>query len=227
MRITSFGCSFTLGTELSDDVQDLPQPTASQLTWPALIARSLGADYVCRARGGSGNLSMMDRALSRCCYFPDDVNIINWTFADRFDYSDPGGRHFGNGKADYLTARPGESDPISDFYFRNMHSEYRDKITNLVYIKTVIDQLIGADVKFLMTSIDPTLFCQRWHAPPHLVKLQDAVRPYIHDFEGRNFLDWSRHRGFPITPAGHPLEEAHAAAAELMLPVIESILHRV
>lgn len=231
MSITSFGCSLTLGTELSDDGRDLPRPTASNLTWPALVTRAIGTDYLCAARGGSGNLSVMDRVLFNCSCCSADLRIINWTFADRFDYSDPDGRHFNRhffdrGLNDYLTARPGESDPVSDFYFRNMHSEYRDKITNLVYIKTVIDHLIDADVKFLMTSIDPTLFCQRWHAPPHVVKLQDAIRPYIHDFEGKNFIDWSRHRGFPITAAGHPLEEAHAAAAELMQPVIESILHR-
>lgn len=226
MRITSFGCSLTFGTELSDDGRDLPQPTASSLTWPALVARALEAEYLCCARGGLGNLSILDRALMRHSYWPDDILVINWTFGDRFDYSDPTGRHFANGMNDYLTARPSESDAVSDFYFRNMHSEYRDKITNLIYIKTAIDYLVGAGARFIMTSIDPTLFCQRWHAPPHIVKLQEAIRPYIHDFQGRNFLDWSRHRGFEITAAGHPLEESHAAAAELMLPVIDAILRK-
>ena len=232
MHITSFGCSFTFGTELSDDngnllcpnPSKLTWPAASKLTWPALIAHAVGTTYLCAAQGGLGNLTILDRVMIHCSIRPADLLIINWTFADRFDYSDPDGRHFDNGVNDYLTARPGESDPVSDFYFRNMHSERRDKITNLIYIKTVIDHLIDADVKFLMTSIDSTLFCQRWHAPSHVVKLQDAIRPYIHDFEGKNFLDWSRHRGFPITAAGHPLEEAHAAAAELMLPNVKQIL---
>lgn len=171
-------------------------------------------------------MSIMDRVLARCSKSPREgaVFIINWTFVDRFDYSDPAGRHFDNGDNDYLTARPGNSDPVSKFYFRHMHSEYRDKITNLVYIKTAIDQLTSAGVKFLMTSIDPVLFCQQWYAPPHVVELKDEIRPYIHDFEGRNFLDWSRHRGFEITSAGHPLEEAHHAAADLMLPKIKQIL---
>lgn len=226
MRITSFGCSLTFGTELSDSGGDLPWPRASSVSWPALVARSISADYLCRAQGGSGNLSVLDRALNRCSYFPDDILIINWTFVDRFDYSDPAGSHFCNGLNEYLTARPGESDPVSDFYFRNLHSDYRDKLTNLIYIKTAIDQLVSTGTRFLMTAIDPILLCQRWHAPPHLVKLQDDIRPYIHDFEGRNFLDWSRYRGFEITAAGHPLEEAHAAAAELMLPVIDTILRR-
>lgn len=224
MRIASFGCSFTFGTELRDSGNDLPWPRASSLTWPALVASKRSAQYTCMAYGGSGNLSILDRVLTRCCYFPDDIFIINWTFSDRFDYSDPAGSHFGNGQHDYLTARPGESDLVSNFYFRHMHSEYRDKITNLMYIKTAIDHLMGVGARFFMTCIDPVLFCQQWHAPPHVVKLQDEVRAHIHDFEGRNFLDWSRHRGFEITAAGHPLEQAHAVAADLMLPVMQDLL---
>jgi hypothetical protein len=225
MQITSFGCSLTFGTELADDGSGLPLPTPSKLTWPALIARAVGENYLCRAHGGSGNLLVLDRVLTRCSYWPDEFFIINWTFVDRFDYSDPAGQHFDNGINDYLTARPGESDAVSEFYFRNMHSEYKDKLTNLIYIKTAIDHLIKLESKFLMTAIDPTIFCQRWHAPPHVVKLQNEIRPYIHDFEGRNFLDWSRYRGFEITAAGHPLEESHAAAAELMLPRVQDFLN--
>ena len=226
MRITSFGCSLTFGTELSDNRQNQALLAPSSLAWPALVADAAGTDYECWAHGGSGNLSVMDRVLVRQAASPDDIFIINWTFADRFDYSDPKGYHFDNGQNDYLTARPGESDLVSSFYFRHMQSEHRDKITNLVYIKTTIDYLVSAGTKFFMTLVDPVLMCQRWHAPPHVVRLQDVIRPYIHDFEGKNFLDWSRHRGFDITAAGHPSHEAHAAAAKLMLPVIESILHK-
>lgn len=225
MQIISFGCSFTFGTELADDGHGKPKPTPSKLTWPALVASRLEADYYCLARGGSGNLSILDRVLTRCYYHPTDFFVINWTFIDRFDYSDPAGRHFDNGINEYLTARPGELDKVSDFYFRNMHSEYRDKFTNLMYIKTAIDQLLLSGSKFLMTAIDPMIFCERWHAPPHIIKLQEAVRPYILDFEGRNFLDWSRDREFEITPAGHPREQAHAAAAELMLPRVQDLLN--
>lgn len=220
MRIASFGCSLTFGSELSDDCGTGP----SKRTWPALVASVLGAEYVCLARGGSGNLLVMDRVSIRRSYCPDDFFIINWTFANRFDYSDPAGWHFHNGINDYLTARPSESDLVSEFYFRHMHSEYRDKITSLISIKITIDYLVSTGTKFLMTSIDPILMCQRWHAPQHVVQLQNAVRPYICEFEGKNFLDWSRYHEHEITKAGHPLDEAHAAAAEIMMPEIKRIL---
>jgi hypothetical protein len=75
-----------------------------------------------------------------------------------------------------------------------------------------------------MTGLDSVMMDQIWHAPPQVIDIQESIAPYLHYFEGRNFLDWSRHKGFAITPAGHPLEAAHAAAAELMLPKIQQML---
>jgi len=44
------------------------------------------------------------------------------------------------------------------------------------------------------------------------------------DFQGTNFLDWSRNHGFPIGQWLHPLEDAHCAAAQLMLPKIQNLI---
>lgn len=225
MLIRSFGCSLTFGTDLPDDGRCDPWPIASQLTWPALIAQRLGMNYSCHAMGGSGNLCIADRVLRYCFYHPEDFLIINWTFTDRFDYSDPQGQHHDAGKKDYLTLRPGDSDETTNFYFRNIHSQYRDKFTNLLYINTVIERLKANKAKFLMTSIDDSLFCQKWYASPHLIELQDKIKPDMHWFEGKNFLDWTQYRGMKISESGHPLQESHAAAAELMISVVESALH--
>lgn len=230
MKISSFGCSITFGTELSDVAQDLPdQPfqSGSQFTWPALVASRLQYQYSCRAQGGSGNLCIMDRAVrSSFLDAGNSLSIINWTLIDRFDYSNPFGPHYNNGGLDYLTLRPMDTDDTTVYYFKNLQSEYRDKLTALMYIKTTIDILRKNNRKFVMTCVDDLLFCTKWHAPHHVLELQQEIRPYIHDFEGKNFLAWSRDRGFKITAAGHPLEAAHAAAADIMLPVIESILHK-
>lgn len=225
MLIASFGCSLTFGTDLPDDGKRDPWPKASLLTWPALIAQRLGIDYNCHALGGSGNLCIADRVLRYCSYYPENFFIINWTFTDRFDYSDPQGQHYGTGKKDYLTLRPGGSDENTGFYFRNIHSQYRDKFSCLLYINTVVERLNANNTKFLMTSIDDSLFCQTWHAPPHLIELQAKIKPSVHWFEGRNFLDWAHIHGMRISESGHPLQESHAAAAELMISVVESTLH--
>jgi hypothetical protein len=239
VKIYSFGCSFTFGTELSDTDQDPKQrwPRPSQLTWPALVAARLGAPYVCAALGGAGNLCIMDRVLRCQDLQPVAANfggmqpeqsllIINWTMIDRFDYSNPEGPHYNNGGLDYLTLHPSDDTDVSNFYFRHIHSEYRDKFTNLMYIKTTIDRLRQNGIKFFMTCLDPLLFCQRWHAPPHVQDLQREIRPWVHEFEGQTFLDWSKQRGFALGPGGHPTDQAHAAALDLVFPAIESILHR-
>jgi hypothetical protein len=45
--------------------------------------------------------------------------------------------------------------------------------------------------------------------------MQESLQDPMLDFEGRTFLDWSRHNGFKVTEAWHPLDDAHCAAADL------------
>lgn len=53
--------------------------------------------------------------------------------------------------------------------------------------------------------------------PAYIQELQVMSKSPMKDFEGRTFLDWSRHHGYPITdpPGDHPLDQAHMAAADL------------
>jgi hypothetical protein len=225
MRLISFGCSLTWGTDLPDcDPNDAFN--WSRLTWPALLAERHDLEYRSLAHGGAGNLSVLDRALKWAAKWPQDMVIVNWTFADRFDYSNPEGFHFNNGSFDWCTCRPSSTDSVSDFYFRNLHSEYRDKLTMLVNIKATVDFLLAQKIKFLMTCLDDQIWCKTWHAPVHLKMLQQEIRPHILDFENTNFLSWSQKHGFDISASGHPLADAHAAAADLMTPAIDAILRR-
>ena len=224
-NIVSYGCSITFGTELSDTGLDSNRPhRPSQLTWPALLAKRANRNYWCHARGGSGNLCILDRLLQNVRPHSDHVFIVNWTFVDRFDYSDPHGYHFNNGEADYETLTPTSQDLAAKIYYSDLHSEYRDKFTSLIYVKTAVETLLANGARFLMTSIDPTLLDRKWHAPAHVIRLQDSVRDYFYDFDGSDFLSWSRDQAHDIGTAGHPLEAAHAAAADLMWPNLQKLL---
>ena len=75
-----------------------------------------------------------------------------------------------------------------------------------------------------MTCIDDLIFDRQWHNTYNISTMQDRVEPYITRFEGKNFLDWSREKGFPISETLHPLESAHAAAAEYLLPIAQSLV---
>ena len=53
--------------------------------------------------------------------------------------------------------------------------------------------------------------------PGFVETLQDLTLPSMLSFEGQTFLEWSRNRGYTVTPTpyDHPLEEAHRTAAAL------------
>lgn len=223
MQLVSYGCSFIYGTDLPDTVNS---HGPSQLTWPALLAQRYGMDYKCSAGGGRGNLMILDR-LSRELYLdPTKFFVIQWTYIDRFDYCDPAGRYMSHGENDFLTLLPGESSPAADFYFRNLHSEYRDKLTNIIYIKTALDMLLAKNCKFLMTCLDDLVWCDKYHTSVAMRDWQKQIRSHCTFLEGTNFLDWSRQKSYSISAAGHPLAQAHQAAADLMAPAIDAILHR-
>jgi len=210
MKLTSHGCSFVYGSELS----------SPSLSWPALIARHFGYDHVCSAVPGSGNLQILESVLLHAD--KGDLCVVNWTWIDRFDFVD-------TRDESWQTLRPILDHDHAEFYYRNLHGQYRDMLTNLIYISTAICFLQDKQIPFLMTYMDNLLYDivnPGWHQSEAVSYLQQKVRPYLHDFEGKNFLDWSREQGFAISEAWHPLESAHAAAATLLIPVIDAILHK-
>lgn len=227
MIIKSFGCSFIYGTDLADAGQGGdPHHTASQHTWPAVIARNLGAGYQCKALGGYGNLYIMYSVLARAAeHTPDkhDVYVIGWTYSSRFDYVDPAHPGDETPRSAWRTMSSQDHGEFAEIWYRDYHSELRDKITTLQCMITVIDLLERLDIPFVMTCMDPLVMDTTWHAPPAVSLMQQRVRPWISMFQGRDFLTWSRDQGFDIGATGHPLEAAHRAAADLMLPKFQGL----
>lgn len=210
MKLTSHGCSFVYGCELS----------SPSLSWPALVAQHFGYDYVCHAVPGSGNLQIMESVLRHAS--DTDLCVINWTWIDRFDFVDPADES-------WQSIRPSLDHAHAAFYYRHLHSQYRDMLTNLVYICTALDFLCSRKIPYIMTYMDNLLLTTvrpNWHQPQAVTYLQQRVRSHLQDFDGMNFLDWSRRQAFAVSPSWHPLEQAHAAAAKFMQPTIDAILHR-
>ena len=213
MKIKSFGCSFIYGSELSDNPHIWKY---SNLTWPAILAKRLGYDYECHARPGSGNLQIAERVLNECDKNDSAVYIIDWTWIDRFDFiksQDPW--------QPWGTLRPSSTEKHAESYYKNLHSEYRDKLTTLISVKTVIDILLEKDIQFIMTYEDDLIFDQRWHASSAVKELQKTVSKHMTTFEGLGFFSWSRENNYSISEAWHPLEQAHRAAADYMISVFD------
>jgi hypothetical protein len=218
MKLKSFGCSFIFGTDLSDDGSNLKYATPSKLTWPSLVAQQQNLDYRCYARPGSGNLQILERLLSQLADPEPAIYVVGWTWIDRFDYwTDQvtwAGTH-------WKTVMPIDQDDRAKNYYRDLHSQYRDKLTTLVFVKNAIDALIQHKQKFFMTYMDYLMFETEWHTTPAVIELQNSIKPYMKDFDGKNFLDWSRDRGYAISDTSHPLEQAHAEASKHMITVFD------
>lgn len=211
MKLKSFGCSFTYGSDLSDC--DIPQwEDASKLTWPALLANSLGYDYECHARPGIGNLQIYHKLLNQITLKDSDVLVINWSWADRFDFMDPIDET-------WHTLRPDSTTKEHQLYYKNFYNQYHTMMTNSAYISSAISLLEKYNKKFIMTIMDNTLFDivdPAWQDPRSITLLQNQIKPYMTQFENLNFLDWAKKKGFPISKTLHPLEAAHLAAFELI-----------
>jgi hypothetical protein len=205
MLVKSFGCSFVFGTDLSDQVDS----DHSRLTWPAIFSQRQGHYYRCYAQGGIGNLAIADSVLTEATEDVTALFIIGWTWIDRFDYV-TGPDHKWN------TVRPVDRDAVAETYYRHLHSELQDKLSSLMTMRLVIDSLREKEFPFIMTYQDELLFDRKHNTTPTITALQDYVKPYMTQFEGQTFLNWSRSKGYPESTGWHPLEQAHASAAELM-----------
>ncbi len=237
MTLKSFGCSFIYGSDLADEDDGEPYTLSSQLTWPALLAQDINYDYRCYARPGSGNLRILEKILTQVAESDHrDLFVVGWSWIDRFDYTvDPSDKNHRYvlhqydlaGQNLWRTVTPTDTDIRAQIYYRDLHSQYRDKLSTLVCIKTAIDAIKQKNISFIMTYIDELVFETEWHTNTAILDLQNYVRPYMTKFNGQTFLDWAKQKGFPISETLHPLEDAHRAASELIYSNFDTILHKV
>jgi hypothetical protein len=209
MKLKSFGCSFTYGSDLNDC--DIPDIGPSQYTWAALLAKHNNLTYECHACPGIGNLQIMHETLTQVSLNDPSIYIINWTWLDRFDFLDPINEH-------WHTIRPDGDTNEHRLYYRHFYNQYHTMLTNASYIKTTADILNSRGIKFIMTLMDTTLFDEvnpNWQDPRSIALLQKEILPCITWFENKTFLEFSKQKGFLISETLHPLEDAHRAAFEL------------
>jgi hypothetical protein len=210
MIVKSFGCSFIFGTDLPDAGLGEPRARPSFLTWPALVAQHKSAGYRCYARPGSGNLQILERLMSQIACNEHALYIIGWSWIDRFDYTT-------QENDQWQTIMPIDTGATAKTYYKELHSQYRDKLTSLMCIKLAIDTLQQRGYPFIMTYMDDLIFEKPWHTTPALTDMQDYIRPHLTQFDNTNFLNWSKQKGFEISQTLHPLVPAHRAAADYIL----------
>lgn len=218
MVLKSFGCSFIFGTDLHDDGRDGPVATPSNVTYPALLAKKLDMEYRCHARPGAGNFEIANRVMNEIRDSEPSFFIINWTYIDRFSFiNDKRPRLNRHNIMQWDSILPVDLDDRAKFYYKEIHTQLRDKIETLLSVKSSLDCLRACGIPFLMTWTDSLMWETQWLCPTSIEWLQTEISPYLRDFEGLSFLDWSRSKGFQISDMMHPLEPAHEAAANLLI----------
>lgn len=191
---------------------------STDLVWPARIAHQLGCEVENFAEPGIGNLRIMESVLAHAD--ADSINVVGWTWIDRFDIMP-------STTETWATLRPVLDHDLAEHYFRDLHGQYRDMLTNLAYITAAIDFLKQSRAKCLMTVMDRLLFESvrpDWHPPAAVRALQCMVSPHISWFDSQTFLEWARHQGHCVSSTLHPLESAHEAGAKIMLPGVRDLM---
>jgi hypothetical protein len=221
MKVKSFGCSFIYGSDLADDPFGCLIAPPSKLSWPSLVAQNMNLPYECYANPGSGNLRILEQLLCQAASDDQALFIVGWTWICRFDYLGEPDQYSGD---PWKTIGPAHTTDLAQLYFKNFHTQFRDKLVTLSYIKLVIDTLKQKNHPFIMTYMDDLIFETQWHCNPAIIDLQNYIRPYMSNFEGLSMLDWSRKHGFKVSETWHPLEEAHSGLAQIVTNNLDSYI---
>ena len=225
MILGAFGDSFIHGSDLSDCPDEywpgkgLPP---SKKTWPALCAKEIDADYKCFALPGIGNARIAQTVLDAISKYGNSCfYVINWTWIERFDYFNLQGQW----GPQWNTLLPGNKDRETEFYYKHFQSEINDKFRSLTAVYQTLHALNSKKCKYIMTYMDDLLLDKKFHCPEYINFLQNQVKNNLHNFDDKNFLDWSKSNAFKISDKWHPLDEAHQAAAEYWLPKVRTLLN--
>ena len=115
-KLIAGGCSFTLGNELSDDIDG---KTPSRKTWSHALCSQTDMEYVCRAFGGYGNQAIARKVFSGISSTKDvGAVVVMWSFLSRYDWAMP--RHNLLEDSRWASISPWDTNTGSEEAFRTM-----------------------------------------------------------------------------------------------------------
>ena len=110
------GCSFTLGNELSDDVDG---KIPSKKSWAYGLCREAGHEYLCTAFGGLGNQAIARRVFNAVANNTDIGCVtVMWSFLSRYDWAMP--RHKVLENTRWASISPWDTNAGNEEAFRNI-----------------------------------------------------------------------------------------------------------
>ena len=240
------GDSFIYGSELADCIDEQGHEQVSQLTYPALIAKETGMDYVCVARPGYSNSAIRRTVMNACEQYTDiDLVIVSWSFSGRYEFRlNQEWRQisswttvddikeiekkfqFDNPIVLQHHARELEqakASGLSDFakwFYTNADyvTEVYDTLSNVVMLQ---QYLTLNDIPYIFTAADRKSIDVL--VDDESVKtLQEQMSKLWGWFDNKGFYTWAQDMNFPFATT-HPREEAHIEAAHIFYEHIRNL----
>jgi hypothetical protein len=227
MILVAGGDSFVYGSELADQYLRYP----SRSTYPALLAKSLQANYVCAAYPGNSNDAIARMTMLECNKHDQVTAIVSWTFMPRFEFKFAYPIHSPN--ASWASINPHqynkpEVKEFSEYFFKHVGTELEYQQYNSLRAALLLQTYFtNKRIPYMFTLADNN-FCNDYSTLSDNCKIlwdqidwgkwfffSPSTEPWL-TTTPRGFYQWAVENKYDIGPMQHPLEQAHRDAAKLM-----------
>ena len=224
MILVAAGDSFTWGSELADSRGGGPNGY-SQNTYPALLAKEYSMAYYCAAYPGDANNAISRRAISACeSNRQSKFLLVTWTYPQRAEF------RFKDGWSSVNSWHTNHQE-FSENYFKHVGNNEYYEIYNVLKEIVYLQQYCECnDVPYLFMTADNHFYQHENYQRSHdtdidnLYNQIDWSRWFWFDpgteanetLAPRGFYQWAVENKYSVGKQGHPLEQAHKDAAELI-----------
>jgi hypothetical protein len=212
-RVFAFGDSFTYGHDLSD-CSTKPYHTPSNLSYGAIVADRLSAEYHCHAMGSYANNAISRRIIEALPILTkNDIALIMWTFTERHEL-------LLEGDAGWWSLTPQGTRPIEKEYFKYIDIDpnyHIGKTLKEIYISQQL--LTAASIPHIFIS-SVTDLSQEIQSQTNLLATKLDIDKWIFFDQGVGFIDWSKHVLNLQFSTQHPPDTAHQILAKKILTKI-------
>lgn len=216
--IIAVGDSFVFGNELAD----CDGLSHSYSTYSAKLA---GEFYLCSARAGYANSAISRVAVSALAAMPKAGLLITWTYPQRAEF------RFDDSWVS-INSWHTEQKEFSEEYFKHVgNSEYYELYSTLKEILFVQQYCKIHNVPYMMMAVDNSFyltenyFRRRDADIDSLYQNIDWTRWFWFD-QLQGFYQWSKNNKYTMGTHGHPLEQAHSDAAELIKEKFDELVKK-
>jgi len=221
MILVAAGDSFIWGSELADSLHGGPNGY-SRNTFPALLAKEYGIEYVCAAYPGLANNAISRKVISVCN--KDTILLVNWTYPQRAEF------RFGK---EWISINSWHTvqKHFSEEYFKYVgNNEYYEiysilkeilflqqycEINKIPYIFLTADNHFYQHENYFrnqdqdIDNLYNQIIWSNWYWFPPGTEINETQAP-------RGFYQWATENKYNMGLQGHPLEDAHKDAANLI-----------